>query len=167
MSSDVWLEESPGGLSKCCSIRWPAAGPVAGLHRGWKRSPLCGRSFDSPRAEWIHILSGSQGDRRGGCTSMPPLGLFPPEVGQLAVGMCLHARPASSVHKLAVVTMGRTGVLFGRVLGLRQQRQRGLGASQVGSTAQVQTVHLIESWATGRWALLPAGSRRSSVHSGT
>lgn len=101
MSSGMWLEESPGGLSKCCSIRWPAAGPVAGLHRGWKRSPLCGRSFDSPRAEWIHILSGSQGDRRGGCTSMPPLGLFPPEVGQLAVGMCLHARPASSVHKLA------------------------------------------------------------------
>lgn len=98
---------------------------------------------------------------------MPPLGLFPPEVGQLAVGMRLHARPASSVHKLAVVTMGRTGVLFGRVLGLRQQRQRGLGASQVGSTAQVQTVHLIESWATGQWALLLAGSRRSSVHSGT
>lgn len=72
----------------------------------------------------------------------------------------MQGQPALSTSWL-VVTMGRTGVLFGRVLGLRQQRQRGLGASQVGSTAQVQTVHLIESWTTGRWALLPAGRQSS------
>lgn len=87
--------------------------PSAGLRLGlWFGSPGVGRgalcvagALTVPEQSGL-ILSGSQGDRRGGCTSMPPLELFLPEVGQLAVGTCLRARPARSVHRLACGSHG-------------------------------------------------------------